>query len=187
MSESTRTPLVRRLLDGGRSWGALDISASRCGIARSHLALFPPGISRDERIVLRLWRTWPIWGAVTWLGLQIVLLAAIGSLPALVVSTSICLGAGAVLMVMAGPARGGVRTLTVLRVAGIDDPSAKDAFAQLSTLAVALGEADARLASGELSAVEHEAAVWCVYDAMPAQQAKSVAKLRPGSPFHGRR
>jgi hypothetical protein len=182
MSESTRTPLIHRLLDCGRSWGALDIAASRCGIARYHLALFPPGISRDERILLRLWRTWPIWGTVTWLVLEIFLMATIGSLPALVVSTSICLGAGAVLMAMTGPARGGVRTLTVLRIAGIDDTSVNNAFAQLSTLALTLGEADAKLASGDLSAVEHEAAVWRVYDAMPERQARPlVVKLRPGS------
>lgn len=179
MSHPTRTALVRRLFDRGRSWGALDISASRCGIARYHLALFPPGISRDERIVLRLWRTWPIWGTVAWLVLEIVLMAMIESVPALVISTSICLGAGAALMAMAGPARGGVRTLTVLRIAGIDDPSVTDAFTRLATLALALVDADARLASGALSTVEHEAVVWRVYDAMPARQAS--VKLRSGS------
>jgi hypothetical protein len=170
MAHPTRTPLVYRLLDGGRSWGALDISASRCGIARYHLVMFPPGISREERILLRLWRTWPIWGTVAWLVLEIFLMAAIGSIPALVVSTSLCLAAGGLVMAMAGPARGGVRTLTVLRIAGIDDPSVDDAFAKLSALALSLGEADARLASGDLSAVEHEAATWRVYDSIPARR-----------------
>jgi hypothetical protein len=45
-------------------------------------------------------------------------------------------------------------------------------------LALILREADPRLAAGELSTVEHEAAVWRVYDDMPARQ---PVKLRPGS------
>ena len=182
MGHPTRTPLVRRLLDSGRDWGALDVSASRCGIARYHLALFPPGISPNERIVLRLWRTWPIWGAVTWLVLEIVLMAVVGSVPALVISTSIGLGAGAALLAMTRRTRREVRVLTVLRIAGIHDPSVQDALEELSTRALALREADARLAAGDLSAVEHEAAVWRVYEAMPTQPVRRFpVRLRSGS------
>ena len=178
MSQSTRSRLIDRLLDGGCSWGALEISAGRCGIARYHLAVFPPGTSRDERVLLRLWRTWPVWGTVAWLVMEVILVAMFGSIPALVVSTSVCLAAGAAVMAMAGPARGEVRTMTVLRIAGIDDPSANEAFAKLSALALILREADTRLAAGDLSTVEHEALVWRVYDGMPARQ---PVKLRPGS------
>jgi hypothetical protein len=122
MSQSTRSRHIYRLLDGGRSWGVLEISASRCGIARYHLAVFPPGTSRDERVLLRLWRTWPVWGTVAWLVLEIILIAMVGSIPALVVSTFVSLAAGAAVMAMAGPTRGRVRTLTVLRIARFRRP-----------------------------------------------------------------
>ncbi|MDT5285886.1 MAG: hypothetical protein QOF88_775 [Mycobacterium sp.] len=157
-------PRWRRLVDGGRTWGSLTISPSRYGVTRHHLVVYAPGISADERTLLRLWRSWPIWGMPTWLILEMFLVPTIGSNPALAISTSLCLGAGALLMAMTGANRTRVRTLTVVRMAGVVDAVAVDRYAELYALAHELADADRTLAAGELSTVDHEAVVWRVYD-----------------------
>jgi hypothetical protein len=164
MSDTIQKPRWRRLLDGGHTWGSLDISPSRYGVTRHHLVVFPPGISADERTLLRLWRSWPIWGTLTWLTLEIFLVPTIGSLPALAISSGICLGAGALAMAMTGANRTRVQTLSVVRMAGVGDAVVADRYAELYALACELGEADRGLAAGELSTVDHEAVVWRVYD-----------------------
>lgn len=161
-------PRWRRVLDSGRTWGSLDVAPSRYGVTRHRLVVFPPGISPDERILLRLWRSWPIWGTVTWLALETILVNAIGPGPALAISTGVCLGGGAVAMAMAGATRGRVRTLTVVRMVGVDDAMTAELCAELYQLADELADADRRLADGELTTVGHEAVVWRVYDHMAA-------------------
>jgi hypothetical protein len=164
MSNTMHKPRWRRLIDGGRSWGSLTILPSRYGVTRHHLVVYPPGISADERTLLRLWRSWPIWGMPTWLILEMFLVPTIGSNPALAISTSLCLGAGALLMAMTGANRTRVRTLTVVRMAGVVDAVAVDRYAELYALAYELAEADCLLEAGTLSTVDHEAVVWRVYD-----------------------
>lgn len=161
-------PRWRRVLDSGRTWGSLDVAPSRYGVTRHRLVVFPPGISPDERILLRLWRSWPIWGTVTWLALETVLVDTIGPGPALAISSGACLGGGAVALAMTGPTRGKVRTLTVVRMAGVDDALTADLCTELYQLADELADADRRLAHGELTTVGHEAVVWRVYDHMAA-------------------
>ncbi|MBB5162686.1 DUF6611 family protein [Mycobacterium sp. AZCC_0083] len=169
MSDTLHQPRWRRLLDGGRTWGALDVSLSRYGVIRHRLVVFPPGLSPDERMLLRVWRSWPIWGTLTWLTLQTVLMNTIGPGPAFATSTGVCLGSGAVAMAMTGATRCGVRTLTVVRMVGFDDPLAIERYSELYALAEELAEADRRLAAGESTSVEHEAVVWRVYDRMATE------------------
>jgi hypothetical protein len=161
MSDTLHQPRWRRLLDGGRTWGALDVSLSRYGVIRHRLVVFPPGLSPDERMLLRVWRSWPIWGTLTWLTLQTVLMNTIGPGPAFATSTGVCLGSGAVAMAMTGATRCGVRTLTVVRMV--------ERYSELYALAEELAEADRRLAAGESTCVEHEAVVWRVYDHMATE------------------
>jgi hypothetical protein len=167
-TQSTRTPLLQRLLDGGRTWGALEVSVCRYGVTRYRLVVFPPGMSRDERIMLRLWRTFPVWGLATWLVAEVVLMTALTPGLALAISTGTCLAAGAATMALAGHTRGNVRTLTVVRMVGVNDPVAGPRLEELRELAGRLANADAGLAAGELTTVEHEAEVWQVYDRMPS-------------------
>jgi len=173
MSTTIQQPIhrsrLRRLIDGGRTWGSLDISPSRYGVTRHHLVVFPPGISPDERMLLRLWRSWPIWGTLTWLTLEMFLVPTIGSNPAFAISTAIAVGGGMVAMAMTGANRTRVRTLTVVRMAGFVDPVAVDGWAELYALACQLGEADRARDAGELSTVDHEAVVWRVYDRLGTQ------------------
>jgi hypothetical protein len=76
-------------------------------------------------------------------------------------------------MAMAGANRCRVRTFSVTRVAGMDDPATQDRFSELQSLAHRLALADARLTAGDVSEVEHEAEVWRVYDLMtPVEPAR---------------
>jgi hypothetical protein len=164
MSDTMHEPRWRRVLDSGRTWGSLDVAPSRYGVTRHRLVVFPPGISPDDRILLRLWRSWPIWGTVTWLALEAVLVDTIGPGSALAIATGVSLGGGAVTMALTGANRGKVRTLTVVRMAGVDDAVTTELCAELYRLADELADADRRLADGALSVVGHEAVVWRVYD-----------------------
>jgi hypothetical protein len=161
-------PRWRRLLDGGRTWGSLEISPTRYGVTHYNLVVFPPGISAEDRMLLRAWRFWPIWGTLTWLVLEVLLAPLVGVATALAISTGIWLAAGAVAMAMAGANRARVRTMTVVRIAGHDDPLAPERLATLRSLVEELCEADQRLAAGESTTVDHELAVWRVYDRLNA-------------------
>ena len=165
-TRSTRASLLRALLDGERTWGGLEVSDGRYGVARYRLTVYPPGLGRDERIPLRLWRAFPIWGLALWLVLQVTLMTAASPGVALAVATGTCLAAGFAVMAMAGRVRGQVRTMTVVRMVGVRDLDALAAYYELGALAERLIRADTRLASGELTTVEHEAEVWRVYTRM---------------------
>jgi hypothetical protein len=166
MYDTMRAPRWIRLLDGSRTWGSLDVSPSRYGVTRHRLVVFPPGLTTDDRRLLRLWRSWPIWGTITWLALEILLIPTIGSGAALAISTGIALGGGAAAMAMTNGTRTRVRTLAVVRMVGFDDKIAAERYAELYSLADVLAAADRKLADGEFSTVEHEAVVWRVYDCM---------------------
>ena len=166
MNDTTTRPRWRRLLDGGQTWGSLQVSATQYGITRYRLAVFPPGISADDRMLLRIWRAWPTWGMATFLILEILLVPALGAVAALWTSATVFLGTGALVMAMTAATRGDVRTVTAIRRAGIHDPLAAEQFLEFYALAHDLAEADGRLAAGEIQPVEHELLVWRVYDRM---------------------
>jgi hypothetical protein len=166
MSKSTRTPLIQRLFDGGRTWGSLQMSASRYGTTRYRLVVFPPGTSRDERIALRLWRSFPGWGVAAWVVGDAALTAVTSPGVAFALATGGCLAAGATAMARTNHTRGNVRTLTVVWMLGVNDPLAAPRLDELRELAELLINADAELAAGELSQVDHEAKIWQVYDRM---------------------
>ena len=135
MNDTTTRSRWRRLLDGGHTWGSLEVSPTRYGITRYRLVVFPPGISADDRMLLRIRRAWPTWGMAAFLILEILLVPAIGSVAALWISATVFLGAGAVVMAMTAAMRGGVRTMTAVRSAGVHDPLAAEQFAELYVLA----------------------------------------------------
>jgi hypothetical protein len=154
------------MLDGGRTWGSLEVSPTRYGISRYRLVVFPPGISADDRMLLRAWRAWPAWGLAAFLVLEILLVPAIGSGAALGISAVVVLGAGAVVMAMTGANRCGVRTLIAVRQAGANDTVAAERFVEFYSMVHCLTEADRMLADGEIRGQEHELLVWRVYDRM---------------------
>lgn len=162
-TRSGRTPL-QTLLEGEHTWGTLEISDGRYGVARYRLTVYPPGLDRDDRIALRLWRTFSIWGLGLWLLAAVSLMTVLAPWTAVAVTTVGCLVVGAAFLVRAGRHRHDVRTLTAALVTGAHDPGAVAGYRKLSDLADRLMRADARFAAGELTAVEHEAVVWDVYD-----------------------
>jgi uncharacterized protein DUF6611 len=166
VNDTTTTPRWRRLLDGGHTWGSLEVSPTRYGITRYRLVVFPPGISSDDRMLLRIRRAWPTWGMAVFLILEILLVPAIGAVAALWISATVFLGAGAVVMAMTAAHRGDVRSLTAIRRAGVHDPLAAARFLEFYALAHDLEEADGRRAAGDIEPVEHELQVWRVYDRM---------------------
>ncbi|TPG35808.1 DUF6611 family protein [Mycolicibacterium hodleri] len=168
MNVSTHEPRWRRLLDGGHTWGSLAVSPTRYGVTRYRLVVFPPGMSADDRMLLRVWRSWPVWGMTLFLLLEILLVPAIGASSALATSTAVFLGTGAALAAMTGATRGDVRTLSAVRMAGVDGTALAEGFAELCALVNDLAGADCERVDGEIDAVEHELLVWRVYDRMAA-------------------
>lgn len=156
----------RRLLDGGRTWGSLAVSPTRYGVTRYRLVVFPPGLSADDRMLLRAWRGWPVWGMTALLALHVVLVPALGTKAALGIATIVFLGVGAVLAAMTGTTRGGVRTLSAVRMAGVGGTALADGFIDLHSLADELADADRARADGEIDAVAYELIIWRVYDRM---------------------
>jgi hypothetical protein len=109
-----------------------------------------------------------VWGIATWLLAEVVLMDVVSAGQALAFATGTCAAVGVVMMALAGHTRHRVRTLTVVRMVGVNDPMSGPLLRDLRTLTERLTNADARLAAGELTTVEHEAEVWRVYDEMPA-------------------
>ncbi|MET0702010.1 MAG: DUF6611 family protein [Mycobacterium sp.] len=152
-----------RPFGGRRTWGSFDVYPSRYGITRYRLVLFPPGISPEERRLLRIWRSWPAWGTVLFLLTQIWLAQTLTTGWALTLAAALWLAAGATAGALAGASRTRVRTLIALAMTGAQD---EDRLASLRALTAVLLDADARRAEGTLSEPEHETLCWQVYERM---------------------
>ncbi|MCW2688357.1 MAG: hypothetical protein JWR37_3247 [Mycobacterium sp.] len=167
-----------RMLDGERCWGSIDIRPDRFGATRYRLVVYPPGLSEPERRRLRVWRGWPIWGALLWLVSTIWLANQIAPLPAVALSTGIVLGSGAIAQA-AGDARVRVRTMGVMVTAGYYEPASTALKSKVERLATALVEADEHRDQGLISATDHELIWWLVYDQMPAGRVVRAEVHRP--------
>jgi hypothetical protein len=169
------------MLDGECCWGSMDIRPDRFGAIRYRLVVYPPGISETERRRVRVWRGWPLWGALLWIVSEIWLGNLIAPWPAFAISSAASLGSGAVALALAGDARTRVRTMGTMVVAGPYEPTSAAVCRKVQTLAESLAEADAQREQGQISAIDHEVAWWRVYDQMPARRIAA-----PGVPSPGR-
>ncbi|CAN5593702.1 hypothetical protein BH09ACT7_BH09ACT7_17500 [soil metagenome] len=165
-----------RPFGGSRTWGSFDVYPSRYGITRYRLVVFPPGLTPDERRLLRAWRTWPAWGTVLFLVAQIWLSHTMTTGWALAIAVALWLGSGVTACALAGGTRTGVRSLIAVALSGSPD---EERLASLRVLTSVLLEADARRADGGLSEPEHETICWQVYERM-ALIAESVTKDHHG-------
>ena len=154
----------RRLVDGDRPWGSVDIRPVRMGLTQYVLVVYPPGISHAERRSVRMWRGWPMWGTLLWIASYVVLTQLIDRWAALALSTAACLGAGVAAFVRASDARTRVRTMKAAVMAGFPDPSSRAICRKLQALAVTLIEADQNRQLGLISPIQHEMIWWRVYD-----------------------
>jgi hypothetical protein len=152
-------------LDGDRVWGSLSVSPTRYGVTRYWFVVFPPGIDASERRLLRAWRAWPTWGSLLWL-LSLCLFSPLTMWAQFALPTVVWLSIGAFLFARVGGLRTQVRTRCVTRFAGhpdLDEHSAAE-YAEIRTLVAILESVDTLRAQGQLSATDHEAIWWRVYD-----------------------
>ncbi|MET0899743.1 MAG: DUF6611 family protein [Mycobacterium sp.] len=162
-----------QLVDGQRRWGSIDVQPDRFGVTRYRLTVYPPGLDVAQRRRLRLWRGWPIWGAALWLLAEIALTQVVDPWPALAMSTATALSAGAAAWGLAGELRAQVHTSSVAVLRGYDDAHSCAVAGEINTLARAMVVADSCLASGDITAVDHEVMWWRVYHQLAPDRRQS--------------
>ena len=155
-----------RLVSTGRrrlSVGVVSGLPRSHGVIRSWLVVYPPGITEAERRRLRVWRGWPMWGPLQWIGSYVIVAGLIGQRTALPISTAAYLGVGVVAFVRAGDVRARVRTAGATVMSGYPDPVSRDARRKLKALAATLIDADHDFQLGLISAIVRDDLV-AVYD-----------------------
>jgi hypothetical protein len=158
-----------RLLDGAHRWGSFDATVGRYGVRRYWLIVYPPGSSPADRRLARLWRGWPITGAVLAL-LAVMLLGNAAASPDTVLGYAVAAyaGIGALLFLRAGPARVQVRSLSIILMPNRPYGRERVGYVEWLTTVRMLTRADNMLATGAISLVEHEATWWEAYDRLEA-------------------
>jgi hypothetical protein len=154
-----------RLLDGAHPWGSFDAMVGRYGLRRYRLTLFPPGISTADRRLLRLWRGWPVAGGILAM-LAVMRLgdAVFSAGTTLLVVAAAYLGVGAVLFVLTARVRAGLRSISLILLAGDLDPRERQCYAEWERLVDVLTRADTLLKAGAINPTQHEALWWQAYD-----------------------
>ncbi|MDD4866638.1 MAG: hypothetical protein PHQ28_05770 [Mycobacterium sp.] len=154
-----------RLVDGAHPWGSFDATISRYGVRRYRLIIYPAGMTAADRRVARLWRGWPLGGAVLVVFAVILLGDAVAAADTVLALAVACyVGIGAMLFVRGGPARVRVRSLSVTLLPHSTDANEQRRYTQWQTLVGLLIKADHMLMTGDISPVEHEAAWWEAYN-----------------------
>lgn len=174
------TRAVRRVLDGGAQWGSLTIQPDRFG-TRYHLVVYPPGTTVDERRRVRIWRGWPLWGALLWILAEMVLTRQLGPWPALVVSTAMLVVTAATARALSGPARTRVHTLAATLLPRQYDPVTTALCTTMHELARTLREADSLRAQGMLSPAQFETVWWQIYNEMDVVARPGIRDSSPGA------
>jgi hypothetical protein len=171
--------LLRRLIEGDKLWGTLDVTpVGRSMWRRVRLTVYPPGTTSAERRALHFAHSWPIAGAI----LALVVMVALGSAwpPALVV-------VGVAALYLAGfwvgarltrTLRMRIRSLSVVSVyvgGGLEEYG--DA-SLLRETADRLRDIDARRRAGRLDPVSYEAEWSDIYAALPSSPRESRPSRR---------
>jgi hypothetical protein len=158
-----------RLLDGAHRWGSFDATVGQYGVRRYRLIIYPPGSSIADRRLARLWRAWPITGAVLAL-LAVMLLGDVVASPDTVLAYAVAAYAsiGALLFLRARPARVQARSLSIILMPNRPYGRERVGYVEWLTMVRMLTRADDMLATGAISLVEHEATWWEAYDRLEA-------------------
>jgi hypothetical protein len=159
-----------RILGGRYLWGSLEIGLPQQGFRHYRLVVFPPGVTEADRRWIRLARSWPTWGAVTFVVCLVCLSVALGPGAGLLTSAVLWLGGGLVVFVRAGEQRARVRTVSVVLIDGHHDPRTAHVLALLASVAEQLANADRLLARKEISASQHEFIWGLAYDRIAPSQ-----------------
>jgi hypothetical protein len=170
-SQPSLRPVVRlwwsRLFDGAHAWGSFDAMVGRYGVRRYRLVVFPPGITAVDRRLLRMWQGWPVGGAMLAM-LAVMLLSDTVASPAITlpVAAAADVGVGALLFVLANNTRAGVRSMSVVLLAGERDARNRRRFAEWESLVDLLTSADGWLDAGTIAPAQHEALWWQAYESL---------------------
>lgn len=107
-----------------------------------------------------------MWGAALWVGLQVG--GSLAGMPetALIGGTMLVIAAGAMTFALAGDPRWQVRSMWAVSMAGYSHDEVDEDYRTLKAMARTLDRADLALDEGRISAVDHEARWWAVYDAL---------------------
>jgi len=159
--------VVRRALQGEARWGSLTIQPDRFG-TRYLLVVYPPGSTDAERRRIRVWRGWPLWGALLWVLSEVTLIRHLDPWLAQLVSTGLLTACVVAAFATAGAARGRVRVLAATLLPRRYDPVSKALCDSMTELAQTLRDADALRAAGVISPARFELTWWTVYDAVAA-------------------
>lgn len=141
----------------------------RYGVRHYRLVIYPPGTNTADRRLARVWRAWPIGGVVLVL-LAVVLLGSAVSSPRTVLAVALAayVSIGALLFLLAGPARVQVRSMSITLMPGATDAQQRRRYTEWETLTDMLTRADHMLRTGAISPVEYEATWWRAYDRLAA-------------------
>lgn len=166
---------VRRLLDGDTRWGSLTIQPDRFG-TRYLLVVYPPGTTDAERRRIRVWRGWPLWGALLWILAEIALTRHLDPWLALAVSTGLLTVCVTAAFRISGAPRARVHTLAATLLPRRYDPVSNALCDTMNAMAQMLRDADALRAAGRISPARFEQTWWTVYDAMASIRLQSGAR-----------
>jgi hypothetical protein len=157
------------LLDGAHQWGSFDATVGRHGVRRYWLIVYPPASSPADRRLARLWRGWPITGAVLAL-LAVMLLGNAAASPDTVLGYAVAAyaGIGALLFLRARPACVQARSLSIILMPNRPYGRERVGYVEWLTIVRMLTRADDMLATRAISLVEHEAIWWEAYDRLEA-------------------
>lgn len=168
-----------------RSWGRFDAYPSRHGMNRCRLVVFPPDLTARQRLLLRLWRGWPLWGAVLWLAVQAVaVLSGITSKAAALIGGSLLyIAGGAMTFALAHDICQRVRTVWGMQMTSPHCPALTARYANVLAWARTLDRADRELCDGRICPSEHEARCWTVYTDVggvrPLEASQAVGESLP--------
>lgn len=157
----------------GSRWGSLAGGPVRVGGRQYQLVVFPPGTDDRERRLLRLWRAWPVAGALLALAALVVLRRPVGLPAALVVAPAVFLGP---FLWLRRTLRRQRRDLVVVRADYLYGPGTPKDLARCKRV-VALGsrliDAERAFDDGELTPVDFQR-IWGEVHA----QARGLATVR---------
>lgn len=142
----------------------MTIRPDRWGGTSYRIVVYPPGITEAQRRRVRLWRGWPLWGAVLFLPALMVSARLTDPLTGLALATAGYLAAGAITFVRAGDIRTKVRAAEVFVPGSNSDISALVSSRVIRSLGTAMTDADQRARAGVISPTEFEATWWRIYD-----------------------
>lgn len=165
MNESAQSPRGTAR-PGSSRWGYLQVGYARHWVCH-RLVVYPPGVTIDDVRWLRAWRVLPFLVIATVLASTAG--AAWAGATGLVGLATGFVVAGATLVVVGHRTRrvrAHIRALEAWTGYG-SDSSARATRREIGRLAALLREADERLASGAISAVEHEVLWARCYDELP--------------------